>query len=98
MIWNCNMLRSGEILCLFVSLLQSSQHKAVLLKSLQLIPDLKVNGIEMLFSRFSDKDCMKTSIKCLKENLNIIQSRYSNYAFIAQRKNLEPNKNRLLLF
>ena len=56
-------------LCQFA--VQSSQHKAVLLKSLQLILDLKVNGIEMLFSRFSDKDCMKTSIKCLKENLNI---------------------------
>lgn len=40
---------------------------------------MKVNGIEMLFSRFSDKDCMKISIKCLKKFLSLIQSGYSNF-------------------
>lgn len=40
---------------------------------------MKVNGIEMLFSRFSDKDCMKISIKCLKKYLSLIQSGYSNF-------------------
>lgn len=62
-----------------LQLLQSIPHRIVWFKNPRLILDMKVNGIEMLFSRFSDKDCMKISIKCLKKYLNLIQSGYSNF-------------------
>lgn len=63
----------------FLQLLQSIPHRIVWFKNPWLILDMKVNGIEMLFSRFSDKDCMKISIKCLKKFLSLIQSGYSNF-------------------
>lgn len=62
-----------------LQLLQSIPHRIVWFKNPRLILDMKVNGIEMLFSRFSDKDCMKISIKCLKKYLSLIQSGYSNF-------------------
>lgn len=62
-----------------LQLLQSIPHRIVWFKNPWLILDMKVNGIEMLFSRFSDKDCMKISIKCLKKFLSLIQSGYSNF-------------------